>query len=312
MNALALMSQQQEGAGKRALVTGLAGFTGHYVEQELRAAGYRVFGTTTPGHASDGDLFAVDLTDRAAVAAMVGEVQPDVVVHLAAIAFVAHGDADQIYRVNVMGTRNLLEALAGLEKKPSAVLLASSANIYGNTDVGVIHEEVPASPANDYAVSKLAMEYMARLWQDKLPLIFVRPFNYTGVGQHENFLLPKIVSHFRRKAADIELGNLHVWRDFSDVRTVAAAYRHLLAADLTSAPAGRTFNICSGRMYSLGEAIEMMNEIAGYRINVHVNPAFVRANEVARLVGDNSRLAAVVGAIEPPPLAETLQWMYQA
>ena len=308
MDALALMSQQQEGAGKRALVTGLSGFTGQYVAAELRAAGYRVFGTTTPGHVSEGDTFAVDLTDKAALAAVLREVQPDVVAHLAAIAFVAHGDVDQIYRVNVMGTRNLLEALAGLEKKPSAVLLASSANIYGNTDVGVIDESVPAAPANDYAVSKLSMEYMARLWQDKLPLIMVRPFNYTGVGQHENFLLPKIVNHFRRKAADIELGNLHVWRDFSDVRVVAAVYRKLLAV----APAGQTFNVCSGHGYSLGEALQMMNEIAGYQIKVHVNPAFVRANEVVRLVGDNRRLAAVVGAIEPPPLRDTLQWMYQA
>jgi nucleoside-diphosphate-sugar epimerase len=82
--------------------------------------------------------YAVDLNDRAGLAAMVREVRPDVVVHLAAIAFVGHGDVEQIYRVNVAGTRNLLEALAGLEKKPSAVLLASSANIYGNTDVGVI------------------------------------------------------------------------------------------------------------------------------------------------------------------------------
>jgi len=313
---LVLMSPQQEGAGKRALVTGLAGFTGHYVAQELRAAGYRVFGTTTPGpgpgHSAEGDTFAVDLTDRAAVAAMVQQVQPDVVLHLAAIAFVAHGDAGQIYRVNVMGTRNLLEALAAQAHKPSAVLLASSANIYGNSDVGVIHEDVPAAPANDYAVSKLAMEYMARLWQDKLPLIFVRPFNYTGVGQHENFLLPKIVNHFRRKAADIELGNLQVWRDFSDVRVVAAAYRGLLAADLPAAPAQRVFNVCSGQAYSLGEALEMMNEIAGYQIKVHVNPAFVRANEVVRLVGDNRRLASVVGAIAPPPLRDTLQWMYQA
>jgi nucleoside-diphosphate-sugar epimerase len=310
--ALQLMSPRQEGSGKRALVTGLAGFTGWYVEQELRAAGYELFGTTTPGHEPAEGMYAIDLTDRAAVAAMVQEVRPHVVAHLAGIAFVGHADVEQIYRVNVCGTRNLLEALAALpqDERPSAVLLASSANIYGNTDVGVIHEDVPAAPANDYAVSKLSMEYMARLWQDKLPLIISRPFNYTGVGQHENFLLPKIVSHFRRKASDIELGNLHVWRDFSDVRMVAAAYRGLLAAPALAA--GHAFNICSARVYSLGEALEMMNRIAGYQIKVHVNPAFVRANEVARLVGDNSRLAAVVGAIDPLPLADTLQWMYQA
>lgn len=306
---LQAMSPAREGEGKRALITGLAGFTGRYVEQELRAAGYQVFGTTTPGHAVEGEgRYAVDLGDRDAVAAMVREVQPDVVAHLAGIAFVGHADVEQIYKVNVVGTRNLLEALAALAKKPSAVLLASSANIYGNTDIEVIGEEVRAAPANDYAVSKLSMEYMARLWQDKLPLIVTRPFNYTGVGQHENFLLPKIVAHFRRADQKIELGNLHVARDFSDVRMVAASYRGLLAA----APAGQTFNICSGVAYTLGQALDMMADIAGYRIDVHVNPAFVRANEVARLVGDNRRLASVVGAIEPLPLSETLRWMYLA
>ena len=299
-----------EGSGKRALITGLSGFTGRYLEQELRAAGYEVFGTITPGQAPAVGQYAVDLNDRAGMAAMVQEVRPDVVAHLAAIAFVGHGDVEQIYRVNVAGTRNLLEALAGLEQKPSAVLLASSANIYGNTDLGVIHEDVPAAPANDYAVSKLSMEYMARLWQDKLLLIVVRPFNYTGVGQHENFLLPKIVAHFRRKAADIELGNLHVWRDFSDVRMVAASYRKLLAAG--AGVAGQAFNICSGHAYSLGEALDMMADIAGYKINVHVNPAFVRANEVVRLVGDNRRLAAATGPLAIVPLADTLRWMYSA
>jgi nucleoside-diphosphate-sugar epimerase len=298
-----------EDAGKRALITGLSGFTGQYVARELRAAGYQVFGTTSPGHPVGEGEFAVDMLDRAGLAAVIREVRPDVVAHLAAIAFVGHGDVDQIYRVNVVGTRNLLDALAAAEKKPSAVLLASSANIYGNTDVGVINEDVPAAPANDYAVSKLSMEYVVRLWQDKLPLIVVRPFNYTGVGQHENFLLPKIVSHFRRQASDIELGNLHVWRDFSDVRMVAASYRKLLAAP---SAIGQTFNICSGHGYSLGEALEMMGEIAGYKINVHVNPAFVRANEVVRLVGDNRRLVDAIGPLNIVPLADTLRWMYSA
>ncbi len=297
-----------EGEGRRALVTGLRGFTGEYVARELRDAGYRVFGTATPGDvAPEPGVFAVDLCDRAAVAAMVEEVQPDVVVHLAGIAFVGHGDAEQIYRVNVAGTRNVLEALAALRKRPSAVLLASSANIYGNASVPVIDEQVAPAPANDYAVSKLAMEYMARLWMDRLPIIIARPFNYTGVGQSENFLLPKIVSHFRRKAGTIELGNLAIARDFSDVRMVAWSYRRLLAA----APAGQAFNICSGRSHSLASVIDMMSDIAGYRIKVRVNPAFVRTNDVLTLTGDNARLAGVVGAIPTRPLSETLRWMYE-
>jgi len=295
----------REGEGKRALVTGLRGFTGHYMERELLDAGYRVFGTSTPGDAPEPGVFPVDLCDRAALAALVEQVQPDVVVHLAGIAFVGHGDAEQIYRVNVAGTRNLLEALAALSHKPSAVLLASSANIYGNASVAVIDEQVAPAPANDYAVSKLAMEYMARLWMDQLPIIIARPFNYTGRGQGENFLLPKIVSHFRRKAPLIELGNIEIARDFSDVRMVAWSYRRLLAA----APAGEAFNICSGRSQTLAGVIGMMEEIAGYRIEVRVNPAFVRANDVLTLTGDNAKLAGVAGPIPVRPLSETLRWM---
>lgn len=295
-----------EGKGRRALITGMSGFTGRYLAHELRAAGYQVFGTGL--HSAGPGLIRVDLTDRAAVARMVGQVQPHVVAHLAAIAFVAHADAEQIYRVNIMGTRNLLEALAAQPRRPDAVLLASSANVYGNASAGMLDESAPVAPANDYAVSKLAMEHMARLWGERLPLIIVRPFNYTGVGQHENFLLPKIVNHFRSGARHIELGNLAIARDFSDVRTVAASYRRLLAA----CPAGDTFNVCSGRAHTLGSVIDIMSAIAGYAIEVRVNPALVRANEVLVLVGSNARLGAVIGHIAPVELAETLRWMYLA
>ncbi len=302
----------REGEGKRALITGLAGFTGQYVARKLRAAGYRVTGTAMPGAMpgarSGADIVHIDLTDRAAVARMVLQVQPDVVVHLAGIAVVAHADAEQFYRVNIGATRNLLEALAALARKPSAVLLASSANVYGNAGAGMIDERTPAAPANDYAVSKLAMEHMARLWSDKLPIVIVRPFNYTGVGQREHFLLPKIVNHFRSGARLIELGNLAVARDFSDVRTVAQAYRRLLAA----CPAGETFNVCSGQAHTLGSVIETVAALAGYEIEVRVNPALVRADEVLVLIGSNDKLYQAIGRIAPIPLADTLRWMFEA
>jgi nucleoside-diphosphate-sugar epimerase len=298
----------REGEGKRALITGLRGFTGYYLARELSAAGYRVFGTVLPGDPLGPDIHAVDLRDRDAVNAMVEQVQPDVVAHLAGIAFVAHENADLIYNVNVLGTRNLLAALARNRHQPSAVLLASSANIYGNSMAAVIDESVPPMPANDYAVSKLAMEHMAQLWADRLPIIIARPFNYTGVGQDEMFLLPKIVNHFRQHADRIELGNLAIARDFSDVRMVAGAYRRLLAVK----PAGQAFNVCSGEAHSMQEVLAMMGRIAGYEIKVEVNPAFVRSKDVARLVGSNAKLTSAVGELPAPPLEETLRWMYQA
>ncbi|HEY0294160.1 MAG TPA: NAD-dependent epimerase/dehydratase family protein [Bordetella sp.] len=290
----------------RALVTGLGGFTGRYLAQELEAAGYRVFGTTYGDDRTGPGMVNVDLCDREALAQAVAQIQPDIVAHLAAISFVAHGDVDAIYRTNVVGTYNLLEALARQPRPPRAVLLASSANIYGNAAVEVIDESVAANPANDYAVSKLSMEYMARLWMNRLPIVMTRPFNYTGVGQAAQFLLPKIVSHFQRGERVIELGNIDVERDFSDVRMVAAAYMRLLDV----APAGGIYNVCSGKAVSLKAVIAAMEEIAGYQIEIRVNPAFVRANEVKRLQGDAGNLIRAVGALRQIPLQETLRWMF--
>jgi len=239
---------------------------------------------------------------------VVADMQPDVVVHLAAIAFVGRGDTDAFYRVNLLGTRNLLAALAGAQHKPGCVLLASSANVYGNATDGVLTEATSPNPANDYAVSKLAMEYMARLWMDKLPIVIARPFNYTGVGQREDFLLPKMVAHFRSRAAAIQLGNLDVWRDFSDVRAVAQAYRRLLQV----CPAGDTVNVCSGRTHSLREVLHMMERISGHTLDVQVNPAFVRANEVRSLSGNPDKLLSLIGDWQVPALEVTLRWMLEA
>ncbi|NMG32394.1 GDP-mannose 4,6-dehydratase [Aromatoleum evansii] len=292
---------------RRVLITGIKGFTGRYVAAELERHGWDVCGIGSHDEVGDGRYRRVDLLDSAGLRTVIAEVQPDAVVHLAAIAFVGHGDADAFYTVNLIGTRNLLAALAACAKTPECVLLASSANVYGNAIEGVLGEGVPPNPANDYAVSKLAMEYMARLWADKLPIVIARPFNYTGLGQSESFLLPKIVSHFRRGEEIMELGNLDVWRDFSDVRAVAEAYRRLLEA----CPAGATVNVCSGQTHSLREVVSMAEGICGRSIRVQVNPAFVRANEVKSLCGDPSRLRSIIGDWVTPSLEETLSWMLE-
>ncbi len=186
-------------------------------------------------------------------------------------------------------------------------MFCSSANIYGNASVEVIDEAVVAAPANDYAVSKLSMEYVASLWP-QLPITIVRPFNYTGVWQHEKFLIPKIVSHFKRNASVIELGNLDVERDFSDVRMVVDSYRRLLELDSS----GQVYNIASGHGYTLTNVLDIMCELAGYRPEIRVNPAFVRQNEVRKLVGNNAKLRGAIGDLKTIELRDTLRWMLES
>lgn len=296
---------------RRALITGLGGFTGRYMAQSLMAAGYEVWGTILPHNLRDAPLparctgIAVDLLDADALDAAVTDARPDVVVHLAASAHAANGEPRHTYLVNVVGTRALLSALTKLDVRPRAVLLASSANVYGNARCTQLDESEPPRPANDYAVSKLAMEYAARLWLDRLPIFFTRPFNYTGVGQSDAYLLPKLVAHYARGTQSISLGNLDVSRDFSDVRDVVTAYARLLDV----APVGRTFNVCSERTYSLKEILAMLTRITGNTLDVKVDSRFVRGNEVHRLVGSRNKLRSVIGELPITPLEDTLHWM---
>ena len=297
---------------KRIAITGADGFTGRYLSKLLVEQGHEVCGlirNVNDGDSSATRYLACDLLNETSLAEALQQVQPHNIVHLAAISFVGHGNVDDIYRTNVVGTRNLLQASTNLGQPLEAVLIASSANVYGNQTSGVLTEDTPPSPTNDYAVSKLAMEYVSKIYAGRIPIITTRPFNYTGVGQGLNFLIPKIVDHVRRRADNIELGNLDVARDFSDVRSVAAAYKALLGKQDA---VGGTFNICSGRAYSLRDVIAMAEKISGHSMELRVNPAFVRDNEVKTLSGSRARLDDLIPGLFNPPLEETLRWMIEA
>jgi GDP-6-deoxy-D-talose 4-dehydrogenase len=275
------------------LLTGAAGFTGVFFKTAAEACGHQVV------------ALQANLTDKAAVAAEVLAVAPEAVVHLAAISFVGHADDTAFYGVNVVGTTNLLAALAALPVKPNKVLLASSANIYGNSDASPVTEKQTPAPVNHYATSKLAMEHMAWTYLDKLPIVIARPFNYTGPGQAPQFLIPKLVSHFIRRAEQIELGNIHVEREFNDVRYVCAAYLDLLSHGVN----GEIYNVCTQQPYALQMVVHALSKLTRHEPKIKVNPLFVRVNELHTLCGSSTKLLQTCGVLPSFRLEETLKWM---
>lgn len=284
----------------RVLVTGLEGFTGPHLRRALEGFGHEVIGA--------GDPPAFDLRDADAVRRVVRDTRPDYVVHLAGVSFVPHGDPTAIYAVNAVGSVYLLEAVAREAPQVRKILLASSANIYGNAEQFPIDESLPPRPVNHYSCAKLAMEYMAQTWFERMPIVIARPFNYTGRGQAEHFLVPKLITHFARRAPSIHLGNLDVVRDFSDVRMVCDAYSRLLVAPTRST----VVNVCSGVGRSLRSVLDAMERISGHRLSVERDPTLVREAEVRRLVGSNERLRQAIGDLAFVDFDETLRWMWDA
>jgi nucleoside-diphosphate-sugar epimerase len=284
-------------SGRRVWITGHNGFTGHFLTEALTQAGFE---PVPAAPLSEFDLRVLPHIERE-----LDRARPDYVIHLAAVSFVAHGEAADFYAVNTVGTMNLLERLAQPGHPVRKVIVASSANVYGNAQREPITEDTPPAPVNHYACSKLAMEQLARTLYERLPVLIVRPFNYTGVGQSLQFLVPKLVHHFATRAPVLKLGNLDVVRDFSDVRMVAAAYARLL----TSALVGTEVNICSGVGHSLQSIVDSLATRSGHAPRIEVDPALVRAAELKRLIGSNERLMQAVGALPYADFNETLAWM---
>jgi nucleoside-diphosphate-sugar epimerase len=277
----------------RLLLTGADGFTGKHIEFAAVAAGHEIL------------PLKADLTNLQLVEKEIRASKPTHVIHLAAISDVNDSHQENYYQVNLFGTLNLLKALESLEKIPEKVILASSANVYGANSGQLIKESQEPKPVNQYAMSKLAMEYMSILHAERLPILFTRPFNYTGVGHDTRFVVPKIVEHFLRDASRIELGNLEVEREYNDVRNVAQIYLELLKKGHKD----NVYNIASGRTYSLEVVIDLLRNITGQSLNVSVNPAFVRKNDIPVLSGDPEKLECCIGQVNWYGLRDTLIWM---
>jgi len=288
---------------KKVLITGIDSFTGVHLSKYLSSCGYDIYGTSL--FKSEEKLYKCDITKKQDIINVLEDIKPEYLIHLSGISFTAHGEMQDFYRVNTIGTTNILDAFIELELKPKKLILASSATIYGNQGLEVLDESLCPKPANHYGASKYAMESLATGYFDKLPIIITRPFNYTGVGQSDNFLIPKIVKHFREKQEVIELGNLNVMREFNDVEFVCEVYKRLLECDNSA----EVVNIASNRGVKLLDVIDSMNKIAGYEIEVRVNPAFVRKDEIKSLTGSTKKLFNIINTVEQCTFEDTLRNM---
>lgn len=306
------------------LITGATGFAGGHLLERLLAGGGSVLAWShkgsarrdAPPHQSRVTWNAVNLLDRAAVLAALGDARPSVIYHCAGAADVqsAWRAPAAALRSNVLGTHNLLESARdlGLECR---VLVTGSAMLY-RPQSGAITEDAPVGAATPYGVSKLAQEMIAA--DSPLPVLLARPFNHAGPRQQPSYA----TSAFARQIAEIEsgrkeailtVGNLDAQRDITDVRDTVRAYEALAERGQP----GRPYNVCSGRAHSMRALLDILLSLARVRVEIAVDPALLRPSDNPIILGSHERLTRDTGWTPTIPIEQTLSdlldyWRNQA
>ncbi len=302
----------------RALITGIDGFAGGHLARALRARRAEVFGTVRSlegrvraaavGAAAS---YVVDVVDVGAVDAAVAAVQPEVLFHLAGVAFIPDAAADPgaAFRVNALGTLHVLAAVH--RRAPRCRVLAiGSADAYGAVadDDLPVREDCPLRPLSAYGASKAAADLLAAQWARGagLDVVRLRPFNHTGPGQRPAFVCAdfarQLVAAERGGPRRVEVGDLDPVRDFSDVRDVVAAY----IAACEHGVAGAAYNVCSGVGRSIGSVLDDLIAAAGVAAEVVSVSQRRRANRVPRLVGSGAALRALSSWTPQIPWSQTV------
>jgi GDP-4-dehydro-6-deoxy-D-mannose reductase len=269
--------------------------------------------------AETGPWFAVDITDHGTVTALAKEFRPDLVVHLAAQSSsgLSAEACGETWRVNVGGAITLAEALA-THTPQVTVLNISSAEVYGQSFLdGPATEHTALRPLSVYGRTKAVAE---SAFDDILPatakLITVRPFNHTGPGQDERFVVPFLAAQLVRiergeQTGPLRVGNLAPERDFLDVRDVVRAYAGLIEHAQTM-PMRSVFNVATGCNVRISEILSRLQAIAKRAIPVEQDPALMRASDIPRAVGDASAIRAATGWTPEIRLDQTLHDILEA
>lgn len=293
---------------KKVLITGASGFVGTHLIQHLlqRQNDYQIFGTYNSQKPQNIDnqvkYFQVDFLHKNQVDSLLEQTAPDLIFHLAGQASIPKSIKDPVetFHINVDSQLHLFTSLVQKNMLETRVLLITSADVYGliTPDDLPINEEVQFRPANPYAVSKIAQDYLGLQYylSYKLPVVRVRPFNHIGAYQSPKF----VVSDFAKQIAEIEknkrdpimmVGNLESKRDFTDVRDMVKAY--VLA--LEKGIAGDVYNIGSGISHPVSEVLDTLISLSSSNIEVNVDPSRFRPVEVSEVVCDPSKFQSITG-----------------
>lgn len=243
-------------------------------------------------------LYEADVRDCDKVHSAMHDFRPHHVYHLAAISSVPFSwkSPRQTYEVNVLGTLNLFEAAMSLPSPPR-ILNVSTAQVYAPSDLA-LSETNSVAPDNPYAASKLMAELSRIQFRNSSTggVITARSFNHTGPGQSSEFVLPSIAKQFAeieagQREPKLTLGNIHVKRDFTDVRDVVEAYFLLLQKGSVN----ETYNVCSGRARSIKETVEEFELISDIKVEIETYASKRRTGEVEAVCGDPAKIRAATG-----------------
>lgn len=299
---------------KKALITGMSGFVGHYLKEALELKGYLVYGTCLPGEKYEQlpQYYAMNLLNKEQVVNVLSECQPDEIYHLAGQSSVALSWSKPALTmdINVNGTINLLEAIK--EFCPNTkVLIVGSSDEYGpvKKEDCPVNEEHHLNPVSPYGVSKMTQEKIAQIYAKayRLNVIMVRPFNHIGAMQAKGF----VVSDFASRIAAIEkgeieavlkVGNLNSYRDFTDVADVVEAYTLLLDKGIS----GEIYNVGSGKAVEIQEVLNTLVNMSNKHITVEFDEQLYRPVDVPLVVCDNTKLKQVTGWEPKKDLKNTL------
>ncbi len=303
-----MIGQDRAHAELKVLITGAIGFVGPYLVEALRRTLGRevlIVSTALTGeeHPLLGGVFALDVTDKAAVGEMIRRVGPTHVVHLAGLAATTAANANEAlaWQVHVFGTLNIANAI--LEHAPRCVLLSvGSGQVYGaSARSGVpLSEAAVLAPTNTYEVTKAAGDLaVGALAGRGLACVRLRPFNHTGPGQTGDFVIPSFAMQIARIEAGLQppvlkVGNLEAERDFLDVRDVVAAYALAVAKSDLIAP-GTILNVASGVPRRIQSILDRLMALSRVPISTKIDSTRMRSSETPRYVGDATAAKKLLG-----------------